>query len=185
MKYFLSFLLFSSINILFAQNGLVNEGRINNEYNNKYVRSIKQFEGTIPEDEYDKLVIAMGKELNSKLSSDKSILIHYRQKATNCIQFGNNPRLMPLDVRDMLKQRNRLLRKYNTESYIVYNTDSFFAVPFEKHSDIIKDSGLFKQRIFELNDNCSAFFILKPSREFKIYYGEDYLSVILDFLELE
>jgi hypothetical protein len=157
--------------------------KVNTKYNRKYVKSRKTFEGSFPNEAYSTIRLLLQKELKTAIPDDSHILIHYEQRASNCIKYDNYEERLPIILKNIAKSDKKLSRQYQTMPFWVYNTNSFFAEHFKKHPDYHLDSGYFKKNIFELNDNCSAFFLLKSSGEFMIHYGEDYMTQVFNFLK--
>lgn len=126
---------------------------------------------------------ALEKELNVKIPAGKSIMIHFDQKAPNCInlRFINDQNSGVIDRGISISAE--MSTKYNATEFFVYTADSFFAKNFEANKKFRLDSGYFAATIFTLHENCAAFYILKPNGKHITYYGEDYFSEVHAFLE--
>ena len=172
-----------TIGFSFGQSDSIEIQKVNTKYNRKYVKSRKSFEGNFITETQAALRLILQKELKTTIPDDHHILIHYEQKASNCIKYHNYDPRLPIIIKHIKDSDNKLLRKYQTMSFWIYNANSFFADHFENYPYYQKDSGYFKKHIFELNENCSAFFLLKSSGEFMIHYGEDYMTEVYNYLK--
>ncbi|TPV33397.1 hypothetical protein FJ651_09930 [Paucihalobacter ruber] len=156
---------------------------VNTKYNRKYVKSRKTLEGSFPNETHTTIRLLIQKELKTIIPDDSNILIQYEQSATNCIAYNDYGKRQPIVIKNIADSDKVRLAKFQTIPFWVYNANSFFAEHFENHPDYHLDSGYFKKNIFELNENCSAFFLLKSSGEFMIHYGEDYMTEVFNFLK--
>ena len=71
--------------------------------------------------------------------------------------------------------------EYNAVDFFVYSQNAFFKDIYESKNYYNKDPGYFKNTIFIREENCKAFFILKPNGEFIIEYGQDYFTEVEKF----
>ena len=154
---------------------------INTKYNEEYIASTKTLVGKLDESQYAKITTVLAKELNTVLSKDKAILINYSQKAPNCITEGHSKKNDLLVSVNGIRLSNEISKKYNAADFFVYAADTF--VKDLRQENFILDTGFFYNNVFTLHENCKAFFILKPNGDFMKYYGEDYYSLVNDFLE--
>lgn len=171
------------MDISFGQSGAQEFTKVNKKYNRNYVKSRKTFEGNFSHETHTTIRLLMQKELNTAIPDDSHILIHYEQRASNCIAYNNYDEQSPMIIKNMADSDKTRLSKFQTIPFWVYNANSFFAEHFKDHPDYRLDSGYFKQNVFELNENCSAFFLLKSSGEFMIHYGEDYMTEVYNYLK--
>lgn len=168
----------------YSQSHAVVDTKVNSKYNRKYVKSIKNFEGKLPENEYVNLRLAIQTELKTSIPDNFNILIHYEQRASNCIgKRVYKQDYLSRSIKNRITENNRLRQSLGTIQFFVYKSDSFFSETFKNHPEYILDSGYFEKNIFTLSENCSAFFILKTSGEFIIRYGEDHMSEVYNFFK--
>jgi hypothetical protein len=156
---------------------------VNTYPNWKYKKSRKSLHGTLDSQQYLDTKAALEKELNVKIPAGKSIMIHFDQKAPNCInvRFNDDQNSKIIGRGHSLSDEESV--KYNVEQFSVYTADSFFAKKFEANKKFRLDTGYFSTNIFTLQENCAAFYILKPNGKHITYYGEDYFSEVKDFFE--
>lgn len=169
--------------ILHAQTKTLPQINVNTKDNRVYVNSIKAFEGTLPLDQYKKMRSSLQRELDASFSEDLNILVHYEQRGSNCLKYDGYEKALPWAIKTLASGNKKLFRKFNTVENFVYNANSFFHKELKEVAVFRLDSGYFKENIFKLNENCSAFFLLKTNGEFIIYYGEDYMGEVLNFLK--
>lgn len=74
-------------------------------------------------------------------------------------------------------------KEHNASDFFVYSESVLNKERIENRKNFILDSGFFAKNIFTLQENCRAFFILKPNGEFMKYYGSDYYSEVEKFLK--
>lgn len=156
---------------------------VNTYPNFKYQKSRKAFRGTLDSQQYLDTKATLEKELNVKIPAGKSIMIHFDQKAPNCISVRFNDDQSSKIIGTGFSLSDEMGKKYDVEEFSVYTADSFFAKKFEANKKFRLDSGYFAANIFTLRENCAAFYILKPNGKHITYYGEDYFSEVKDFLK--
>ena len=179
--------IYLTITILFISCGTnkvtINNSEVNTYPNSEYKKSRKAYSGTLNKSEYDELIKKLEEELNTTISTDKSILINYNQKAPNCI----NARFSQSDNKQVAKNRirisSRMSSNYNAIDFFVYNKDSYNKEIYEKITEFKLDSGFFYDNVFTEHQNCAGFLIIKPNGEFYKHYGEDYYSEVKAFFE--
>ena len=173
--------LFGSVFICNAQN--LKKLKINTELNNQYLESRKSYYGILTSEELIVIKNAFENELHIKFTDDKAILINFFQYGTNCIEYGFESKFKEKAIDKGVKLSNRISKKYNALDFFIYTDDAINYELLTKRRKFILDSGYFQKSIFTLQENCSAFFILKPNGEFLKYYGEDYYSEVINFLK--
>lgn len=159
------------------------DSKINTKPNRKYIKSRQAFEGKLDDNEYTAVLAKLSEELNTNLDSSKTILIHYHQKAPNCISMKFDQSNFSTFVDRSIATSSRVSENTNMTDFFVYAPNAYFNDLLESKSDFILDSGFFYNNIFTIHENCRAFFILKPNGNFLKYYGEDYYSEIYNFLK--
>ncbi len=164
-----------------AQN--VKKEKINTKANKAYNASVKSFSGKLEKGEFQEIRKKIEAELNTEVPEDKSILINYRQNGKNCIGYEYTTESFERVVKNSQKISDRISKEHNIEDYFVYASDALNKEKYEKKEEFILDSGFFQQQIFTLQENCEAFYILKPNGEFLKSYGEDYYSRVEAFFE--
>lgn len=156
---------------------------MNTSFDSNYNKSRKTFEGDLNEPEYELLKTKIEKELNVKIPQGKSILIHYRQYGSNCFLNGRDRNFQSSVTNNVINSSTKIRTTYNVEDFFIYSSDALDKEYYEGVKEFELDSGFFKKLIFTLEENCAAFFVLKPNGEFLKYYGEDYTTEIKNFLK--
>lgn len=170
--------------ILYAQTDNLPQINVNTKLNRVYDKSKKSFEGTLPPNQYEKMRLSLQRELGTTFSDDLNILVHYEQRGSNCLKLDGYEKALPWALKTLASGKKKLSRKFNTAENFVYNANSFFHKELKEVDVFRLDSGYFKENVFKLNENCSAFFLLKTTGEFMIYYGEDYMGEVYNYLKL-
>lgn len=178
--YLIMFILFFSCG---TNEVTVNNSEVNTYPNSEYKKSRKAYSGTLNKSEHDKLIKKLEEELNTTISSDKSILINYIQKAPNCINVRYSQRDNKKVAKKSIRISSRMSSNYNAVDFFVYNKDSYNKEIYEKMIEFKLDSGFFYGNIFNEHQNCKGFLIIKPNGEFYKHYGEDYYSEVKAFFE--
>ena len=156
---------------------------VNTSFNSKYSKSRKSFEGDLSGQEYYVLKTKIEKELGVKIPRGKSILINYKQYGSNCFSYGLSRRSKRDIAASTIRISSRMSKEYNAEDFFVYSNNALNKECYEDVKDYKLDSGFFKDLIFTLEENCTAFFIVKPNGNFLKYYGEDYFTEVKNFLK--
>ncbi|WP_452602010.1 hypothetical protein [Pontimicrobium sp. MEBiC06410] len=155
--------------------------KVNTHFNERYKNSVKTFTGVLNNTDYNALKTALKtaleKELGTTLPNDKAILINYNQEAPNCIGYTY------WNIGNRVRISSRISNANNAMDFFVYNANAFHKELYEKYKKYRLDTGFFYNTIFTLHENCKAFFIVKPNGDFLKYYGEDYFSIVEDFLK--
>jgi hypothetical protein len=185
MTNYFKILLISTMILMLNSCGTHSNSEINTKPNAQYKKSRKSFSGTLNKIEYDKLVNDLERELNTKIPEGKSILIHYSQKAPNCIDVTFSQEDISNITINVVRISTRISSKNNAISYFVYSENTFHKDYYKQIDNYALDSGYFYNNIFTLHETCSAFFIIKPNGDFLKHYGSDYFTEVSDFLEKE
>ena len=167
----------------FCQVKATPEKTVNSVLNKQYLESRQSFLGKLDSAQLQEIRSLISKELNTEIAAGKSILINYSQKATNCLTYNKNVKISLKSFDHSIEISNRISKKYNAIDFFVFSENVFYKEQFEKQKKFIKDSSFFYDNVFTLHENCEAFFILKPNGEFMKYYGEDYFTVVENFLK--
>ena len=157
--------------------------KINTKINKDYFASRKSFYGKLNPDEYKQIRELITSELKTQIADNYAILINYKQLGTNCFEFGLNDKNALKVIDKGIEISSRLSSTFNAKDFFVYSADALNRERIETRKKYILDSGFFQKNIFTLQENCSAFFILKPNGEFMKYYGGDYYSEVEYFLQ--
>lgn len=183
MKINILYLLILSL-IFFSCSAQKNElGKINTKINKKYIASTKTFVGKLNLDEYKQIREMIINELKTEIPSDKSILINFYQFGSNCFEYGFSKKDAMTVIDNSIRISSRMSKEHNASDFFVYSENVLNKEIIENRKNFILDSGVFAKHIFTLQENCRAFFILKPNGEFMKYYGSDYYSEVKKFLE--
>lgn len=161
----------------------IKTNKVNTSFDSNYKESRKTFEGDLNGQEYELLKTKIEKELNVKIPQGKSILIHYRQYGSNCFLKGKGRKLKSKVMKNVFNNSAKIRTTYNVKDFFIYSNDALNKEYYEGVKEFQLDSGFFKELLFTLEENCSAFFVLKPNGEFLKYYGEDYTTEIINFLK--
>jgi hypothetical protein len=153
--------------------------------NRTYRQNIKSFVGKVDGPDLPGFKRELEKQLNSKFPEGKAVLINYFQKAPNCITMKFKAEDALRVVNNSIFLSTKMCEKWNAVDYFVFSEDAYFKDLYHQQLHFHPDSGFFYNNIFTLQDVCRGFFILKPNGDFMKYYGEDYYSVVEEFLKKE
>ncbi|MDQ7918583.1 hypothetical protein RBU60_13470 [Mesonia sp. MT50] len=174
------------ISFLFISCGSQKNGetkRVNTFFDSNYKKSRKSFKGDLSGQEYDVLKTKIEKELGVKIPLGKSILVHYRQFGANCFLKGKGRKFKSNVSNNGINFSTKISAAYNTEDFFIYSDNAINKDHYENLPEFQLDPGFFKELIFTLEENCAAFFVVKPNGKFLKYYGEDYNTEIENFLK--
>ena len=170
--------------IFFSCSAQKNElGKINTKINKEYIASRKTFVGKLNIDEYKQIREMFINELKTEIPSNKSILINFYQFGSNCFEYGFSKKDAMTVIDNSIRISSRMSKEHNASDFFVYSENVLNKERIENRKKFILDSGFFAKNIFTLQENCRAFFILKPNGEFMKYYGSDYYSEVEKFLK--
>jgi hypothetical protein len=176
-------LVFALILLFITACGSVREtsSGLNTKVNAVYRASVEDIYGQLSQNEHFELRKQIEKELNTRISDEKTILINFNQKAPNCItaRFEEYDKVLG----NVIRISSAIRAQYNTVDFFVFTKDSFHHELFEKEDRYKLDFGYFYNNIFTMHENCEAFLILKPNGQFMKHYGEDYFTRVQTFLE--
>ena len=158
-------------------------GEINTKINKEYIASRKTFVGKLNLDEYTKIREVLINELKTEIPINNSILINFYQFGSNCFEYGFTKKDAIIVIDNSIRISSRMSKDHNASDFFVYSENVLNKERVENRKNFILDSGFFADNIFTLQENCSAFFILKPNGEFLKYYGSDYYSEVEKFLK--
>ncbi|RST28059.1 hypothetical protein [Chryseobacterium lacus] len=156
--------------------------KINTKVNKEYIASRKTFVGKLNPEEFKQIRDLINKELKTEVPNNKSILINYYQLGTNCLEYGLNVKDANTVIENCIRISSRISKEQNAIDFFVYSENALRKERIENRKNFILDSGFFAKNIFTLQENCRAFFILKPNGDFMKYYGSDYYSEVENFL---
>lgn len=159
------------------------KGKINTKINKEYIASRKTFVGKLNLDEYKKIREVLVSELKTEIPHNKSILVNFYQFGSNCFEYGFTKKDAMTVIDNGILISSRISKDYSTSDFFVYSENVLNKERVENKKNFILDSGFFANNIFTLQENCRAFFILKPNGEFLKYYGSDYYSEVEKFLK--
>lgn len=151
--------------------------------NGSYSKSKERFEGTLTVPEYERTILNIEAALQTKIPQGKTLLINFNQSAPNCITRSFLERKNDIIVSNGIQISNRISAKYDILDFFVYTIDAPFNELYATDERFILDNGYFYNTMFDKHENCGAFFILKPDGSFMKYYGEDYFTLVIDFLK--
>ncbi len=177
------YLIFTLFLISCGNQKVVNNIKINSSLNSKYKKSRTAYSGKFKKNEHDELVKMLEVELKTKLPKNKSILINYKQKATNCLDASLSEKSISQITNNEIRISSRMSSIYNAIDFFIYTEDSFNKKVYEKLSKFIIDSGFFYNNVFTEHQNCAGFIIIKSNGDFYKRYGEDYYSEVEAFLK--
>ncbi|KIA82573.1 hypothetical protein OA84_10455 [Kaistella solincola] len=160
-----------------------NSVKINSEINKEYLASRKSFVGKLSPEEYKEIRKLITDELQTQVPAGKSILINFDQYGVNCFGSKHNEKTAMAVIDRRVSISARISKENNAQDFFVYTTNVLNKHRYENRKNFLLDSGFFAKYIFSLNENCNAFFILKPNGEFIKYYGTDYYSQVEKFLK--
>ncbi|WP_026899353.1 hypothetical protein [Daejeonella oryzae] len=158
-------------------------GKINTKINKEYIASRKKSVGKLNLDEYKKIRELIIDELKTEIPSNKSILVNFYQFGSNCFEYGITKKDAMTVIDNSIRISSRMSKENNAIDFFVYSENVLNKERVENRKNFILDSGFFAENIFTLQENCRAFFILKPNGEFLKYYGSDYYSEVEKFLK--
>ena len=158
-------------------------GKINTKINKEYIASRKTFVGKLNLDEYKQIREMIINELKIEIPSNKSILINFYQFGSNCFEYGFSKKDAMTVIDNSIRISSRMSKEHNASDFFVYSENVLHKEIIENRKNFILDSGFFAKNVFTLQENCRAFFILKPNGEFMKYYGSDYYSEVEKFLK--
>ena len=170
--------------ILFSCSSQKNKiGKINTKINKESVASTKTFVGKLNLEEYKKIRELISNELKTEIPIDNSILVNFYQFGSNCFEYGFTKKDAIIVIDNSIRISSRMSNEHNASDFFVYSENALNKKRVENRKEFILDAGFFAKNIFTLQENCSAFFILKPNGEFLKYYGPDYYSEVEKFLK--
>ncbi|MDT0554940.1 hypothetical protein [Patiriisocius hiemis] len=178
-----TYLIFVILLISCGTNKDINNTKVNTYPNSKYKKSRTAYSGTLNKTEYDELIKKLETELKTTFPTDKSILINYNQKAPNCIIVRLSEETNTQVIKNRISISSRMSSNYDAIDFFVYTQDSYNKEIYEQMTEFIVDSGFFYENVFTEHQNCAGFLIIKPNGEFYKQYGEDYYTVVKEFLE--
>lgn len=158
-------------------------GKINTKVNKEYIASRKSFTGKLNPDENKEIRKMITNELKAEVPNNKSILINYYQFGSNCLEYGFSKKDAGQVIDNCNRISSRISKENNTNDFFVYSKNVSNKDIIEDRKTFILDSGFFARNIFTLQENCRAFFILKPNGEYLKNYGSDYYSEVEKFLK--
>jgi hypothetical protein len=151
--------------------------------NSKYKKSSTTHSGTFNRIEYNELIKKLEEELKTTIPTNKSVLINYNQKASNCIQFRFSKNDNIQVIKNIISISSYLSSNYNAIDFFVYTNDSFNSEIYKQMNEFVLDSGFFYENIFTEHQNCAGFILIKPNGEFYKLYGEDYFTEVKAIFE--
>ena len=157
--------------------------KVNTHFNKDYFASKKTFYGKLNEVECKEIRKTIIAELKTIIPDQNSILINYYQHGNNCYKYGLNEKYAKEEINNGIRISARISKTYNVTDFFIYSSDYRDKLILENSRVYTLDSGFFSTNIFTLKENCAAFFIIKPNGEFMKYYGTDYYSEVIKFLE--
>ena len=101
----------------FCQVKATPEKKINSVLNKQYLESRQSFLGKLDSAQLQEIRSLISKELNTEIAADKSILINYSQKATNCLTYNKNVKSFDRSI----EISNRISKKYNAVDFFVFS----------------------------------------------------------------
>ena len=156
---------------------------VNSNANGDYRSSIHEIRGKLNESEKVLMLKNISKALDTSLTPDKTQLIHYKQSAPNCFLSDSLTSDDRIAFKHDMRVLNKISRKYNVQSFYVFEQNAPITGFLLEQNEFLLDSGYFYNDIFTEHENCGAFLMIMPDGRFIKYYGEDYYSLIIDFLE--
>jgi hypothetical protein len=157
--------------------------KINTELNKENYTSRKTFYGKLSKREYIRLIDEIEKSLDLNINKNQNLLINFKQNGKNCILAGINSSRISTILSRKEEISERLTKPFSTQNLLVYAKDSYFVEFLSDRKKWIKDAGFLNDEIFKLKETCEAFFLIKPTGEFCMYYGGDYFSFLKNRLE--
>tara|TARA_R110000850_G_scaffold168825_3_gene293937 strand:- start:718 stop:1287 length:570 start_codon:yes stop_codon:yes gene_type:complete len=157
---------------------------LNTVYNEEYENSTENYTGELKENAYSIIRKKIESALSTKIPEENSILIHFTQNGRNCVEMNNNGKKYLKFLKNRTKNSSKISSEYQVSDFFVFAKDAFFLEQVEMKHNYVIDTGFFYENVFDIHENCSAFFLLKPNGKFMKYYGSDYFSWIWNFLEI-
>ncbi|WP_144282233.1 hypothetical protein [Chryseobacterium echinoideorum] len=176
-------LLILILNLFFSCNAQNKHEKRNTKINESYLLSRKQFQGKLDSVQLKQIRTLITNELKVEIEEDKSIFINYFQYAKNCSEYSLKEKYANQLIDNYIKLSSKISTTHHAVDFFVFTNDAVNKERFEKRENYIKDSGFFAQTIFTLQENCRAFFLLKPNGEFLKHYGSDYFIEVENFLK--
>jgi hypothetical protein len=157
--------------------------RLNTIFNSEYRNSMLSFSGILGNDDYEQIRNEIESELELLIPKDKAIIIHFLQRARNCITMNNNGDYYLFNVNRGTEIYSKISSNNNALVFFVYTEDVFFVEQISGMKNYKCDSGFFQNKIFNNNNICNGIFILKPNKKFLKLYCEDTSPEITSFLK--
>ena len=157
--------------------------KINTKHNKENYNARKTFYGQFNEKEYVILMKKIEKSLDISINKSQNVLINFKQNGSNCILAGIESNRISKVFTRIEEISEEVTKSFSTQNLLVYAKDSYFIEFLSDRKKWIQDSGFINEEIFKLKESCSAFFLIKPSGEFCLYYGGDYFSFVKNRLE--
>ncbi|KFF00867.1 hypothetical protein IX39_09690 [Chryseobacterium formosense] len=171
------------MNFFFTCNAQKKHEKVNTKFNESYSLSRKKFHGKLDSEQLIQIRTLIVNELKVEIDEKKSVLINFYQYGKNCYEYGLIEKDAQTVIDNSINISSRMSKKYDATDFFVFTEESLNKERFEKRKNFIQDSGFFDQTVFNLKENCRAFFILKPNGEFLKYYGSDYFTEVENFLK--
>jgi hypothetical protein len=157
--------------------------KINTQLNKENYTARKTFYGQLDENEYGVIINKIEKSLGIKINKNQNLLINFKQNGKNCILAGINSFRICTILSKEEEISERFTKPYSTQNLLVYAKNSYFVEFISDRKKWIKDAGFLNDELFKLKETCEAFFLIKPTGEFCMYYGGDYYSFVKNRLE--
>ena len=171
------------LNLFFTCNAQKKQEKVNTKFNESYSISRKKFQGKLDSEQLKQIRTLVSDELKVEINENQSLLINFHQFGENCYEYSLEEKDAQRVIDNCISISSRIARNYNVVDFFIFTDNALNKERFEKRRNFIKDSGFFSQIIFTLQENCRAFFILKPNGEFLKYYGSDYFTEVENFLK--
>lgn len=159
--------------------------KINTKLNKENYNARKTFYGQLNEKEHVILIKKIEKSLDISINKSQNLLINFKQNGSNCILAGIESNRISKVFTRTEEISEEVTKPFSTQNFLVYAKDSYFIEFLSDRNKWIKDTGFIDTEIFKLKESCSAFFLIKPSGEFCLYYGGDYFSFVKNRLEVK
>lgn len=159
--------------------------KINTKLNKENYNARKTFYGQLNEKEHVILIKKIEKSLDISINKSQNLLINFKQNGSNCILAGIESNRISKVFTRTEEISEEVTKPFSTQNFLVYAKDSYFIEFLSDRNKWVKDSGFINEEIFKLKESCSAFFLIKPSGEFCLYYGGDYFSFVKNRLEVK
>ncbi|BAO54399.1 hypothetical protein NMS_0390 [Nonlabens marinus S1-08] len=158
--------------------------RVNSKLNREYKKSRQSFFGQLSKADADQLRDSLQSQLQTKIDPEKAILINYEQFGTNCLIANASLKTKDVVAHNGIRISARMSKKYNAVDFFVYEDIAEFQNIYEAIEKYQSDPGFFKSNLFTSDQNCGAFFLLKPDGSFLKHYGEDYFTEVDNFFKM-